>query len=117
VSQFALLTSVGAGAVVANAFAGSAFEFLRGNSRVSIASTVIAAGASEVTGTIQFGPEVQLEEGQLGSERVAAAGPSWADDIIVDDVGAAGDRLVYRLTNTGAAARDVRTKVRITPLG
>lgn len=115
-ANFSVLTSVGAGAVVANAFAGSAFEFMRTNSRVTIASTVIAAGASEVTGTLQFGPEVQLEEGQLNSERVAAAGPSWNDDVIVDDVAVGGDRLVFRLTNVGAAARDVRTKVRITPV-
>jgi hypothetical protein len=109
-ANFSLLTSIGAGATVANAFAGSAFEFIGRPSRVVIASTVIAAGASEVTGTIQFGPEIQLEEG------VAAAGPSYADDVIVDDVAAPGDRLVYRLTNTGAAARDVRTKVRILPI-
>jgi hypothetical protein len=112
-ANFSLLTSVGAGATVANAFAGSAFEFIGRPSRVVIASTVIAAGASEVTGTIQFGPEIQLEEGRINSERVAAAGPSYADDVIVDDLAAPGDRLVYRLTNTGAAARDVRTKVRI----
>lgn len=113
--NFSLLTSVGAGATVANAFAGSAFEFIgRRPARVTIASTVIAAGASEVTGTIQFGPEVQLEEGQLGAERVVTAGPSMTDDVIVDDVAAPGDRLVYRLSNSGAAARDVRTKVRIT---
>jgi len=117
VSQFSVLTSVGAGATVANAFAGSAFEFIGGPSRVMVASTVIAAGASEVTGTLQYGPEIQLEEGQVNSERVVSAGPSWADDVLADDVAAPGDRLVWRLTNTGAAARDVRTKVRIIPLG
>ena len=114
--NFSVLVSVGAGATVANAFAGSAFEFLGRPSRVQIAQTVIAAGASEVTSTVQFGPEVQLEEGQINSERVAAAGPQFPDDIVVDDVGAAGDRLVNRLTNTGAAARDVRIKVRIIPV-
>lgn len=115
-ANFSLLTSVPAGGTVANAFAGSAFEFIGRPSRVVIASTVIAAGASEVTGTIQFGPEIQLEEGRINAERVATAGPSYADDVIVDDVAAPGDRLVYRLTNTGLAARDVRTKVRILPL-
>lgn len=114
--SFSLLTSVPAGGQVANAFAGSAFEFLGRASRVQIASTVIAAGASEVTGTIQFGPEIQLEEGQLNSERVAAAGPQFPDDLVVDDIAAPGDRLVFRLSNSGAGARDVRTKVRIIPL-
>ena len=114
--NFSVLVSVGAGATVANAFAGSAFEFLGRPSRVQVAQTVIAAGASEVTSTVQFGPEVQLEEGQVNSERGAAFGPQFPDDIVVDDVGAAGDRLVNRLTNTGAAARDVRIKVRIIPV-
>ena len=114
--NFAILVSVPAGGVVANAFAGSAFEFLGRNSRVTIAQTVIAAGASEVTSTIQYGAEVQLEEGSINSERVAAAGPQMPEDIVVDDVGAAGDRLVNRLTNAGAAARDVRIKARIIPL-
>lgn len=114
--NFSVLSSVGAGGVVANAFAGSAFEFIGRPSRVAIAATVIAAGASEVTATIQFGPEVQLEEGQINSERVAAAGPQMPDDILVDDVAAAGDRLVCRLSNSGAAARDVRIKARIIPI-
>ncbi len=114
--NFSLLVAVPLGGTLANAFAGSAFEFIGRPSRVAIAQTVIAAGASEVTSTIQFGPEVQLEEGQVNSERVAAAGPQMPDDIVVDDVAAAGDRLVNRLTNTGAAARDVRIKVRIIPI-
>ena len=114
--NFSILVAVPLGATLANAFAGSAFEFIGRPSRVAIAQTVIAAGASEVTSTIQFGPEVQLEEGQVNSERVAAAGPQMPDDIVVDDVAAAGDRLVNRLTNTGAAARDVRIKVRIIPI-
>jgi len=112
-ANFSILTSVPATGVVANAFAGSAFEFIGRPSRVAIASTVIAAGASEVTATIQFGPEVQLEEGQINSERGVGFGPSLPDDLVVDDIAAAGDRLVMRMTNSGAGARDVRTKVRI----
>lgn len=115
--SFSLVTSVPAGGVIANAFAGSAFEFLGRPSRVIIAQTVIAAGLNEVTATIQFGPEIQLEEGAVHVEALAGRGPLLPDDIVVDDVAAPGDRLVDRLTNTGAAARDVRTKVRIIPLG
>jgi len=116
VPQFSVLTTIAAGATVANAFAGSAFEFIGRPSRVVIASTVILAGASEVTGTVQYGPEIQLEEGQINAERAITAGPSWADDVLTDDLAAPGDRLVFRLTNTGGAPRDVRTKVRITPV-
>lgn len=116
-SQFSLITAVPAGAVVANAFAGSAFEFLRSNSRVTIASVVEVGGVGVVTGTIQFGPEVQLEEGAIHVEALAGRGPIMPDDIIVDDVAAGGDRLVERLTNTGGAPFNVMTKVKITPLG
>jgi len=113
--NFSLLVNVPAGGTLANAFAGSAFEFIGRPSRVAIAQTVIAAGASAVTSTIQFGPEVQLEEGQVNSERGVAFGPQMPDDLVVDDVAAAGDRLVNRLTSTGAAF-DVRIKVRIIPV-
>ncbi len=117
--NFAILVSVPAGGTFANAFAGSAFEFLGRNSRVTIAATVIAAGLSDVTATIQYGAEVQLEEGTLNSEGTGdrvGIGPQMPESIIVDDVGAAGDRLVMRLTNTGGAARDVRIKTRVIPL-
>ncbi len=118
-ANFSLRTVVGAGATVANAFAGSAFEFLGRNSRVTIASTTItaAATANEITATIQYGAEVQLEEGAIHSEGAPVdRGPVMPEDIIVDDVAATGDRLVMRITNTGGAARNVRTKVRIIPL-
>jgi hypothetical protein len=114
--NFSVLVDVPAGGVVANAFAGSAFEFVGRPSRVAIAATVIAAGISSVTATIQFGPEVQLEEGAINVEALAGAGPKMPDDIVVDDVAAAGDRLVMRLTNAGAAAYNVRIKVRIIAL-
>ncbi len=114
--QFSLLTAVPAGGVVANAFAGSAFEFLRSNARVTIASTVETAGAADVTGTIQFGPEIQLEEGQWHAEAAAGRGPLLPEDTLVDDIAAGGDRLVLRLTNTNVGAMNVRTKVKITPV-
>ncbi len=118
-ASFSLVTAVPAGGVVANAFAGSAFEFLGQASRVIIAQTILAAAATaqEVTATIQFGPEIQLEEGAVHSEASVDRGPLLPDDIVVDDVAAAGDRLVNRLTNTGGVIRNVRTKVRIIPLG
>ncbi len=117
-ANFSIRTVVGAGATVANAFAGSAFEFLGRNARVTIASTTIAAAATanDITATIQYGAEVQLEEGAIHSEASIDRGPLMPEDIVVDDVGAAGDRLVMRITNTGGAARNVRTKVRIIPL-
>jgi hypothetical protein len=76
-----------------------------------------ATTAGDVTATVQFGPEVQLEEGVLASVGAnALVGPKMPDDIVVDDVAAAGDRLVVRLSNANAAAAVVQIKVRIIPI-
>lgn len=114
--NFMVVTPFAAAGVVANVFAGSAFEFVGRPSRVAIAMTVDAAGLDDVTTTIQFGPEVQLEEGGVPQEAAAGRGPIMPDDILVDDIAAAGDRLVARVTNTLAGAVIVRTKARILPL-
>jgi len=114
--NFSLLVAVPAGGTLANAFAGSAFEFIGRPSRVAIAQTTEAAAGVTVTSTIQFGPEVQLEEGSVAAERGVNFGPQMPDDIVVDDVAAAGDRLVDRLTNTLGAPANVRIKVRIIPV-
>jgi len=111
---FSVSPDVAAGGVLANARAGSAFEFLSRDSRVIIAMT--AEVAYEMTATIQYGSEVQLEEGVVPVEVAAGQGPHFPDDVIVDEVGAAGDRLVIRLTNAGAAAGHCNIKVRVIPI-
>lgn len=114
--NFSITTAFAAAGVVPNVFAGSAFEFIGRPSRVAIAMACDAAGLNACTATIQFGPEVQLEEGNIPQEGVAGRGPIMPDDILVDDVAAAGDRLVGRVTNTVAGAVVVNTKARILPL-
>lgn len=114
--NFSILSVIPIGAVVPNAFAGSAFEFMSRDSRVTIAQTCELAGVSTITSTIQFGAEVQLEEGAVNVEAAAGRGPLMPEDIAVDDVAAGGDRLVNRLTSTNAAIIDVRVKVRIIPV-
>lgn len=114
--NFSTTNTFAAAGVVANAFAGSAFEFVGRPSRVAIAMTCSVAAVDACTTTIQFGPEVQLEEGNIPVEGVVSRGPVLPDDILVDDVAAAGDRLVVRITNTLAGANVVRTKARILPL-
>lgn len=115
--NFSVLTDFAAAGVVANVFAGSAYEFIGRPSRVAIAMTCDAAGLNGVTATIQFGPEVQLEEGHIPWEFIPSGGPRFPDNILVDDVAAAGDRLVGRVTNATAAAVVVQTRARILPLG
>lgn len=116
--NFSIMVQIGAGATNANIFAGSAFEFIGRPSRVALAligQSTTTPG--DLVATVQFGPEVQLEEGVLAAEAAAGVGAKLPDDIIVDDVAAAGDRLVGRVTNTSAGALWVHAKVRIIPLG
>lgn len=118
--NFSVQVEIAAGATNANIFAGSAFEFIGRPSRVAVAMIAGREAGLVVdaylTATVQFGPEVQLEEGQLPVETILGDGCKMPDDIVVDDVAAAGDRLVGRVTNADAIARTVKCKVRILPI-
>jgi len=110
--NFSVTNVFGAAGVVANVFAGSAFEFINRPSRVAIAMATTVTDTA--VATIQFGPEVQLEEGILPIEALAGRGPLLPDDILVDDVAAGGDRLVGRVTANAACT--VKTRARILPI-
>ncbi len=109
------VTVLGAGALNGNVLAGSQFEFLGAPSRVqiyAIQDTTGAAGVGEVE--IFFGQELQFSQSPVNSK---AAGPEVPEDLLVDDFGAAGDRLVVRLTETGGAlGATLNTLVKITPV-
>lgn len=115
-SNFAFNSAVPAGGQVANALAGSPFEFLGRDSKVAVALAVETAGFGTATANITFGAELQLQNGAIMSERVAGAGALIPDNVVVDDVGAAGDRLVIQLDNSDVAIRNVRGIVRILPI-
>lgn len=103
-------TSVAANATVDNLISGSSFEFLRGNSVVSIGMVGSATG---LVATIQSGSDVVLEEAPL---LVKTTMPTIPDDMYYNDVGVAGDRLVLRIRNTTGGALTCRAIVQITPL-
>ena len=115
-ANFAFNIDVPAGGRVANALAGSPFEFLGVDSKVAIALAVIAAGFPDVTANITFGAELQLQAATVMGERVLNAGALIPDNVVVDDVGRAGDRLVVELLNANIAALGVRGIVRILPI-
>ncbi len=102
--------SVAANGVEDNILNGSSFEFLRGNSIVSIGLTGSATG---LVANIQSGADIVLEESPLV---VKTTMPSIPDDMYYNDVGVSGDRLVVRVRNTTAGALTVRAVVQITPL-
>lgn len=103
-------TSIGAGAVNDNLLSGSAFEFLRQNSLVSIGVTAAATGTFV---TIQSGSDVVAEE---FPPAVQTRFPIIPDEMYYSDVGAAGDRLVIRARNPSGGAIIHRVVVQITPL-
>lgn len=103
-------TAVAAGAVNDNLLSGSAFEFLRQNSLVSIGVTVSATGGFA---TIQSGADIIAEE---FSPAIATRYPIIPDEMYYSDVGAAGDRLVIRARNPTGGALTFRVIAQVTPL-
>lgn len=102
--------SVGANATVDNLISGSSFEFLRGNSIVSIG---IVGSATGLVASIQSGSDIVLEEAPI---LVKTTMPTIPDDMYYNDAGVAGDRLVIRIRNTTAGALTVRSIVQVTPV-
>jgi len=109
------VTALALGAQNANVLTGSQFEFLGAPSRIqvyAIQDSTGAAGVGEVE--IFFGQELEFSQSPVN---IKAAGPDVPDDLLIDDFGAGGDRLVVRVTETGGALGvTVNTLVKITPI-
>jgi len=103
-------TSVAAGGVNENILAGSAFEFARQNSLVSIG---VAQSATGGFCTINSGADVVAEE---FSPAILTRYPIIPDEMYFSDVAAAGDRLVVRYRNPTGGALTVRLVCQVTPL-
>lgn len=99
--------SVGVGATVENALSGSAFEFLR---RASVVSIGVTAAATGTFVTIQSGPDVILEE---SPPMVQTSFPRIPDEMAYNFAGVQGDRLVVKLRNPTAGAIIMRVLVQI----
>ena len=100
--------SVAGGGTVENALSGSAFEFLRRNAVVSAGVTAAVTGTFV---TIQSGGDIVLEE---SPSFVQASFPRVPDEMVYNDVGVQGDRLVIRLRNPTGAPVIMRVLVQIT---
>ena len=99
--------SIAANAVNDNILAGSSFEFLRGNSVVSIG---LCGSATGLVANIQSGADIVLEESPL---LVKTTMPTIPDDMYYNDVGVSGDRLVIRARNTTGGALTIRAVVQV----
>lgn len=91
-------TSVGVGATNNNIFAGSAFEFARSRSLLSLGITAAATGTFV---TVNSGSDVVLEE---SPPYVATVFPVVPDQMFYNDVMEAGDRLRVQARNPTAGA-------------
>lgn len=103
-------TSIAAGAVNTNLFAGSAFEYSRGRQAVSLGVTAAATGTFI---TIQSGADVVLEE---SPPYVATVFPIVPDQMFYNDIMEAFDRLRLVARNPTAGAIIHRAIALITPL-
>lgn len=112
------VTTLLAGAQVANVLTGSQFEFLGAPSRIQVYAIEDGTVAPQPNGVgeveIFFGQELEFSQSPIN---IKAAGPDVPDDLLIDDFGAGGDRLVVRVTETGGAlAVTINTLVKITPI-
>jgi hypothetical protein len=102
-------TSVAAGAVNNNLVSGSAFEFARQRSIVSIGVVQSATGGFA---TITAGPDVIAEE---FSVPILTTFPIIPDNMYFTDYMDPGDRLVIRYRNPTAGALTARAAVQMQP--
>lgn len=103
------ITSIPANSVVDNVLSGSAFEFAKGSSLVSIG---LAAAATGLQVTIQSGGQSIVEE---SPPLVKTTGLSTEDDMYYNFGAIAGDRIVIRARNTTGAAINLTSLTQIQP--
>lgn len=109
-------TTVLAGVTNPNILTGSQFEFLGAPSRIQIYAQEDTTGANGVAELeVFFGQELELASTTInGRDGRDVRVP---DDLLLDDIGAAGDRLVLRASETGGTNAVIfNTQVKITPI-
>lgn len=103
-------TSVAAGAVNNNLVSGSAYEFSRGRSLLSLGIGQSATGGFF---TLQSGSDVIVEE---SSPPILTRYPIVPDEMYFNDVMENGDRLVVRYRNPTAGALTARVMALMSPI-
>lgn len=103
-------TTVAANSTVDNVITGSIYEFMPRNAALSIGNT---ASASGLVVTVNSGSDTVLEEAPVNP---TTKPPVIPDDMDVQDVAAAGERLVIKARNTTGGALTLYTLVQISLL-
>lgn len=99
--------SVAANASVANVFAGSAFEFARAPSLISLGITQSATGLFV---SVQNGSDIVAEEFE---PYIATTPPIIPDHMYYSDISNVGDRFVVKVRNSTAGALTIRSIAQI----
>lgn len=107
-------TSVGANST-AYPLIGNQFEYLPYNARVAFAIVSINTTPGAITATVYSGSDVLQQSGSV-TEKAAPIAISAADDFLLQDVAAGGERLSIELRNSSGAALDVICAVQILPV-
>lgn len=102
--------SVPANSTIDNLVTGSIYEFMPFNASINLGLTASATG---LVGTVNTGSDTLLEESPLNIKTVFPAIP---DEMDLQDMAAAGERLVVRIRNTTGGALTVRALIQITPI-
>ena len=97
----------------ANPLQGSQYEFAQFDALIEAA--IVVAPGNTVEANMFSGSDLLLENAPL-DEKAATLPVTFPDDVIVQDVVAAGERIGLTLRETGGAVASVRTAIRITPL-
>lgn len=105
-------TAVNAGVVVPNQIEGSPFEIL---ARPNVIQIAMVSDQPDVIAQISFGGRIIGDEIAIPLEPGAGQGPNINENLIIQETGAATERVVIRLTG-GAANAVVRTLVNFSPL-
>lgn len=99
-----------------NILSGSIYEFMSRPTRVIIAATA-SIGDNDIQMGVNFGSRTMLQQadGDLGVEPGADQGPQIPENVVVDDIADAGERLQISLQG-GAGASVVTTSVQLVEL-
>ena len=104
--------TLAANGVNENVLSGSAYEYVGRASQITVALAKNSAGGT-VDADVQVGPELLTESSNVDNEQGVGFGPLVPENLVVQDMAAAGDRVIVRLRETGGTGADVGVMVRI----
>ncbi len=102
--------SIAANTSVQNVLTGSQFEFLPFDAVVEFGMVASAVG---LNASVTSGTDILQQDQEVSS---ANRFPVYPDDFTLNDVAAAGERLVVGYRNTTAGAITIITAVKVTPV-